>query len=288
MITREQLLGLGYSNEAVDHRIESGWLHPIHAGVYAVDRPELTREGYLIAAVLACGEGAALSHDSAAELWGIRPRGPGCIHVSVFAHRDPRRRGIRLHRRTYFELTRRKGIPVTTPVCTLVDVAARLDDEQLERAVNEAINRDLTDPDRLRAAVAGMRYRRGARRLLKLLDRDTFVVTDTRLEQRLVRIARAAGLPKPQAQRRLEGGRVDLYWPGLIVEADSLRYHRTASQQAKDRLRDQRHAAAGLVTLRFTHWQVFHDPHHVEATLRAVYQKLAASSVSSSSSSGLV
>ena len=114
--------------------------------------------------------------------------------------------------------------------------------------------------------------------LVRLLDRDTFVVTDSRLEQRFVPIARAAGLPKPLTQRHLEGARVDFYWPELrlIVEADSLRFHRTPSQQAADALRNQRHAAAGLTPLRFTHWQIFHDSEHLRNTLAAVAARLAA------------
>jgi very-short-patch-repair endonuclease len=91
----------------------------------------------------------------------------------------------------------------------------------------------------------------------------------------LLRIARRAGLPRPQTQRRLAGGRVDFYWPrlGLIVEADSLRFHRTPAQQRADRLRDQKNAAAGLITLRFTHWQIFFDPDHVSAILVAVSRR---------------
>jgi very-short-patch-repair endonuclease len=272
VITRAQLLVIGYSERAIEYRIEVGWLHRIHAGVYAVDREELTLEGGFIAAVLACGEGAALSHESAAQLWQIRRRRPGPIHVSVPEGRRVSRPGIKIHRRTRFEVTRRYGIPVTTPVCTIVDVAAGLTDELLERAVNEAINRDLVDPERLRVALDRLPHRRGARRVRALLDRDTFVVTDTMLEQRFLPIARAAGLPKPETQAHLAGGRVDFYWPELklIVEADSLRFHRTPAQQLNDRLRDQRNAVAGLTTLRFTHSQIWFDTPHVCATLERI------------------
>jgi very-short-patch-repair endonuclease len=122
-----------------------------------------------------------------------------------------------------------------------------------------------------------MRHRRGARRLAALLDRDTYAVTESRLEQAFLRIVRQAGLPKPQTQRRLGGGRVDFYWPdlGLIVEADSLRYHRTPSQQRADRIRDQKHAAAGLTSLRFTHWQIMFDPAYVGEILANVTERLA-------------
>lgn len=243
---RRQLLGLGYSSEWIRHAVASKRLYPIHAGVYAVGRRDLTPEGYFIAAVLACGPRAVLSHESAAELWQIlRPR-KGDIHVSVPTDVSINRPGIKVHRRSEFEATRRRGIPVTTLICTIVDLATSLNDEALERSVNEAANRDLVDPERLRRELDTMRGRRGVPRLAKLLDRDTYAITDTELEQRFLRIVRKAGLPIPRTQRHLEGGRVDFYWPdlNLIVEADSLRFHRTPSQQRADRLRDQKHAAA--------------------------------------------
>lgn len=277
VVTRGQLLELGYTSRAIEMRLQAGRLHPLHAGVYAVGRPALTREGHFIAAVLACGDGAALSDESAGEHWRIRAPRLGPIHVSVRG-RHARRRGIQVHRRAAFETTRHLGVPVTTAVCTIVQLATTLADDPLERSVNEAVNLGLTDPVRLRAAVAGMPHRRGAGRILRLLDRDTYAVTDSRLEQRLLRIALKAGLPKPATQVRREGGRVDFFWPelGLIVEADSLRFHRTPAQQRADRLRDQRHAAAGFQTLRFTHWQIFHEPEHVAATLAAVARRLQA------------
>ena len=75
VVTRAQLLGLGLTSDAIDHRLRKGRLHRVHRGVYAVGRPQLTRHGVLLAAVLSCGPGAALSHAAAAELWGIRRRG---------------------------------------------------------------------------------------------------------------------------------------------------------------------------------------------------------------------
>jgi very-short-patch-repair endonuclease len=157
-------------------------------------------------------------------------------------------------------------------VDTLVDLATLLRLPDLERTVNEAVNRDLTDPERLREALTGMRRRRGVRTLVALLDRDTYVVTESILEQRSLRIARRAGLPKPTTQRRLGGGRVDFVWLDikLIVEADSLRFHRTAAQQRKDVLRDQAHFKAGLIPLRFTHWQMYYDAAYVAETLTGV------------------
>jgi very-short-patch-repair endonuclease len=148
-----------------------------------------------------------------------------------------------------------------------------LNGTQLERAVNEAVNRDLVDLDELRAAVIG---RAGGRPLGTMLDRDTFALTDSELEQYFLPIARAAGLPRPQTQAHVNGFRVDFYWPelGLVVEADSLRFHRTPAQQRRDRERDQAHAIAGLTPLRFTHWQIAREPRHVKGVLTAVVATL--------------
>jgi very-short-patch-repair endonuclease len=132
--------------------------------------------------------------------------------------------------------------------------------------------------ERLRAAVAGM-ARPGAAALRRVLDYRTFSLTDSALERRLLPIARRAGLPKPLTRQIVNGFRVDFYWPylRLIVETDGLRYHRTPAQQARDRQRDQALTAAGFTVLRFTHAKVAFEPVHVEATLRAVAVRLAAS-----------
>jgi very-short-patch-repair endonuclease len=121
-----------------------------------------------------------------------------------------------------------------------------------------------------------MRGRRGVAILRDTLDRRTFVLTDSELERRFLPIARRAGLPKPETQMMVNGFRVDFYWPelGLVVETDGLRYHRTPTQQAADRVRDQAHAAAGLTPLRFTHAQIAYEPGQVRETLGAVSGRL--------------
>jgi very-short-patch-repair endonuclease len=121
-----------------------------------------------------------------------------------------------------------------------------------------------------------MRGQRGVGVLRRVLDRHTFVLTDSELERRFVPIARRAGLPRPKTQAVVNGFRVDFFWPqlGLVVETDGLRYHRTPAQQAADRVRDQAHIAAGLMPLRFTHAQVSYETAHVEATLRATALRL--------------
>ncbi len=112
--------------------------------------------------------------------------------------------------------------------------------------------------------------------LRKVLDCQTFVLTDSDLERLFLPIARSAGLPLPRTGRRLNGFKVDFYWPdlGLVVETDGLRYHRTPAQQARDRVRDQAHAAGGLTCLRFTHAQIRYGTEHVRATLVSVVRRL--------------
>jgi very-short-patch-repair endonuclease len=112
----------------------------------------------------------------------------------------------------------------------------------------------------------------------ELLDRRTFRLTDSELERRLLPIVRRVGLPPPETGAEVNGFRVDFYWPdlGLVVETDGLRYHRTPAQQARDRLRDQMHLAAGTTPLRFTHAQVRFEPEHAEGTLTSVAHRLRA------------
>jgi very-short-patch-repair endonuclease len=279
VVTRRQLLVLGYSRHAIDHRIANGRLHPVWRGVLAVGRLELTTYGRFMAAVLSCGEGAVLSHESAAALWEIRSARRRGFEVSVPLSAFPRRSGIVVHRRANYaelELVRHHGIPVTSPICTLVDLATRLRRDQLEAAVNDADKRGLTDPEKLRSALETMTGRRGAPALRQMLDRLTFTLTDSELERRFLPLARRAGLPQPQTGRHVNGFKVDFYWPdlGLVVETDGLRYHRTPAQQAKDGVRNHAHAVAGLTPLRFTHAQVASEPRHVEATLTAVMHRL--------------
>jgi very-short-patch-repair endonuclease len=222
-----------------------------------------------------------LSHRSAAELWGIRERRGGQIEVSVPIERKPQARGVLIHRRRSLESTdgrKRFGIPVTAPARTLVDLATRLKPRELEAAINEADRLDLIDPTRLRQAIDGMPSQPGAGTVLRLLDRQAFLLTDSELERAFLRLVCRAGLLAPHTGVQLHGFRVDFFWPevGLVVETDGLRYHRTPSQQARDRRRDQAHTAAGLTTLRFTHAQVRFEPAEVVDVLARVIGRLAA------------
>lgn len=275
VVTRRQLLERGYTAKAIRRRLDNGRLHPVRHGVYAVGRPELTPLGVWMAAVLSCGPGALLSHESAAVLWGIVRARRGDVHVSVVHERCRQGAGIAVHRRsglTDKDRARHRGIPVTSPICTLIDLAPRLSKRQLEAAVNEADALDLVDPERLRAGLDRRSGRPGVKPLRTLLDRLTFVLTDSDLERLFLPLVRKAGLPLPITRTYVDGFKVDFHWPdlNLVVETDSLRYHRTPAQQARDRLRDQAHLVAGRRPLRFTHAQVKYEPAYVEKTLRAI------------------
>jgi very-short-patch-repair endonuclease len=279
VITRRQLLDLGMSTEAIEHRLASGRLHRLHWGVYAVGRPEVDQRGRLMAAVLSCGPAAMLSHESAASLWGFWA-GAARIDVVVPEGTLRRRPGMRVHRRTGLTLEHRRvidGIPVTDPVSTLIDLATRNGLSRLDRAVNDADRLDLIDPESLRAALDATSSRPGVGRLRCLLDSHTFAPTDSVLERQFLQLVCDAGLSRPVTQVMVNGFRVDFHWPdlGLVIETDGLRYHRTPAQQKRDHLRDQAHAVAGLTALRFTAAQICYEPDWVRGTLAAVATRLS-------------
>ena len=207
---------------------------------------------------------------------------PGPIEISVPPNVTRRPKGIvgpqaHAHQR---DRTRRHNIPVTTIACTIIDLATRLDDSELERAISEATSRHLTTPDHLLSVLNVTHKRNGAPRLRNLLTRHSFRLTDSELERIFIPLSLKAGLPVPETRTYVNGFKVDFSWPalGLVVETDSLTFHRDPFQQRNDRLRDQAHTAAGLTQLRFTHWQVKYDPRHVQKTLRVVGQRLLAAS----------
>jgi very-short-patch-repair endonuclease len=281
VVARRQLLALGMSEQSIQHRIGQGRLHRVERGIYAVGRPELTRHGRWLVAVMSCGSRAALSHASAAALWGLSASDGGRIEVSVpFA--SPRRRpGVHVYRRPNLEakdVVERERIPVIVPVLTLIDLARTQGDAEIERLINAADKRDLIDPGTLELALDAYPGRPGISRIRRVLGRRSFRLTDSELERRFLRLVESAGLPTPLTGHPLNGFKVDFFWPelGLVVETDGLRYHRTPAQQARDRLRDQAHTAAGLTTLRFTHAQVCFEAPHVRSTLLAVVRRLQA------------
>ncbi len=224
-----------------------------------------------MAAVIACGDGAHLSHRSAAALWRIGTESSG-IDVTLRRPGRVRRPGLEVRSRPSLparDFTRRRNIPVTTPVRTLIDLATELEDRPLERAVNQADVHDLVDPETLREALVSRGGQPGVKRLAALLDRHTFRLSDSDLEIYFRPLAARAGLPVPETKAWVLGFEVDFNFPslGLVVEADGLRYHRTPAEQARAVKRDQTHVAAGLRVLRFTHWQIAYEAGYVVGVL---------------------
>jgi very-short-patch-repair endonuclease len=247
-----------------------------------VGRPEVSDNGRWMAAVLACGDGAVLSHSSAAALWRIGFESRSVIELSLpsLSHREVPE--LRIHRRPSLrsrDVTTEYGIPVTTPVQTLIDMALRLDRPGVERMINEADKYNLVHPPELRRALDERAGEPGVAVLRHILDRRTFRLTKEELERRFLPLAREAGLPVPLTGQWVNEFEVDFYWPelGLVVETDGLRYHRTPAEQARDRLRDQAHTAAGLTQLRFTHEQVRYEPEHVVRILVQTTSRFAIS-----------
>ena len=222
-----------------------------------------------MAAVLACGDTAALSHDSAAALYRLADA-TGPIHVSVIGE-SRSRKGIVVHRRPELHATTRGGIRITTPAQTLIDVAPDWDRSRLEQAIGEADLRRLVSLQALRTAATKAGNPGAAMRAV--IDRVTFRVTQSELEREVLRLVAKARLPLPETQTRFGKRRVDFYWPQaeLVVEADGGWTHRTAAQQTADRRRDQAHLKAGRTPLRVTHWQVFQEPAETAALLVDVF-----------------
>ena len=218
------------------------------------------------------GNGAVLSHRSAAALLGIGNERPEGIDLIVRRRDAPRRPGLRIHGRPSLstaEILLFDDLPVTSPVRTLIDLTTELGPIAIERAVNNADKRDLIDPEALRLALAAHAGEPGVRPLRQILDRLTFRLSDSDLEIYFRPIAESAGLPAPLSKQRVNRFEVDFFWPdlGLVVETDGLRYHRTPSAQKRDALRDRAHVLAGMTPLRFTHYEIRHEPRRVHADL---------------------
>lgn len=282
VVSRDQLRAVGYVPEAINHRIKTGRLHRLHRGVYAVGRKAVTDHGRWMAAVLACGDGVVLSHTSAAALWRIGAEDHNVVELSLPSPSRKRRPGLRIHRRPSLgprDFTTEFDIPTTTPARTLIDLAPRLDRAGIERAVNEADKYNLLTPPALRRALEGYGGEPGVAILRTILDRRTFRLTKEELERRFLPLAAKAGLPVPVTGPKVNGFEVDFFWPelGLVVETDGLRYHRTPAEQARDRLRDQAHSAAGMTQLRFTHEQVRYEPGYVVRILAQTASRFAIS-----------
>jgi hypothetical protein len=279
VVGRAQLLALGLSCSAIDRRVGVGRLHVLHRGVYSVGHRVVGEAGRRWAAVLACGSGAILSDASAAAAWDIRASASRTVHVTVGSSGRARRPGIRLHRRGVLppdEIARLDGLPITTPARTLLDLAASgLRGRPLEAALDCAELLRLLDFAELHHLLARYPGRPGSPALNAMLSRYVAGTVDTRsvLEELVLELCDAHGLPRPHVNCVIEGKVRDFHWPGsrLVVEADSYTWHRSPTALNDDRERDVVLLLAGYRSLRFTWEQVTKRRGYVaDAILRAL------------------
>lgn len=275
VVARRQLLEVGLSSGDLQGRLTRGTLLALHRGVYAVGHGRITQEGRWMAAVLACGPDAALSHRSAAQLWGLVPR-HGSVPEVTRARGFRGRPGIRAHRSKLppDELEVVDGIPVTSVSRTLLDLSSVLGPSQLDEALNEAEVRQLTSvlslPDLLR------RYpgRRGSDVLRAVLADGGAGVTRTELERRFAALIATSGLPKPRRNAPIAvRGRfyeLDCVWERerAIVELDGRAVHGTRRAFEADRERDRILLAEGWRPMRVTWRQLRDEPGAVVNDLR--------------------
>jgi very-short-patch-repair endonuclease len=285
VVSLAQLLDLGFGPHGIAERVRTGRLHRIHRGVYAVSPARLRNEGYWLAAVLACGPGAVLSHRSAAELWELRPSAAATIDVTVPSQNGRgKRRGIRVHRSRRLaaeETVVRDHIHVMSVARTLLDLADVLPTQSLGRAIDEAEYRGRFDLTSLNAVVANNPGRRGAKVLA--LAKGAPQRTRTKLEEAFLEFCRRHHLPSPQVGTTIAGYEVDFAWPDahLIVETDGLAAHRTRRAMEGDRTRDRRTLRAGYKTVRLTDRAMRDEELEVARDLREMLTQAGTSSARS-------
>jgi very-short-patch-repair endonuclease len=251
---------LGLGARAVQQRASVGRLHRVHRGVYAVGHAALRKEGRWLAAVLACGPAAVLSHASAAAHWGLLQSEATRIDVTAPASRHGAA-GLRLHRSRSLDArdtANHEGIPITTVPKTLLDLAATVQPHRLERALAQAERLRLYDHNAIEDVIARANGHRGRAALARAIAREP-KFTRSELEAWFLELVRDAALPEPLVNLSLTAPdhprlEVDFCWPShrLIVELDGWETHRTRAAFEADRRRDAALQAVGWRVLRFT------------------------------------
>ena len=262
LVTSAQLATLGFTKARRESWIRSGRLHRVFRGVYVFGRPMLSQHGRWLAAVLACGPGACLSHLSAALLWGLVVAEGQCIDVTAPRSRTSRP-GIDVHRPLRPPaIVEHLGIPVTTIARTVEDLSRTFAPGPLRRLVGEAELRPEFDPDALPP------------RLWSLVADPVDGAPPNRLESRFLRICEEAGLPRPLVNQDWGDWNIDFLWPRhrVAVETDGRAVHARRTQFSRDRRKDRDLQLAGYLALRFTHHEVMRRPTVVTDALRAALQ----------------
>lgn len=271
VVAQRQLVGLAVGRNVIRRWVECGRLHPVHRGVYAVGHSRLTIRGHWMAAVLACGEGALLSHRSAAALWGLIATVFGRPHVTVPRRGAHARPGLVVHATLHLAPAERRvrdAIPVTSVARTLLDLA-ETEPQSLPRAWDTAERLQLLDTREVEAACRRGHGRHALKHMEPLLADRTRTVADTRLEleARFFDLCREYALPLPSCNVLIEGYLVDAVWPAqrLIVELDSWEFHRGRRAFEEDRARDAALQLAGYRVIRITWRRLVDRPCEVAA-----------------------
>jgi very-short-patch-repair endonuclease len=274
----EQLRGLGYDRHTVHSLVAKGWLHRVHRAVYAVGHTRLSVKGQWMAAVLACGPGAALSHAHAAALHDLRTIPSGLIDVTAPGRRHVP--GVRCHRARTLDpqdVTVVDAIPVTTVARTLLDQAERLSAQRLRTLLEATLRREVFDLNSIEATIARSPGRHGIAPLTEALTylADEAPWTQSEKERHFLEFARAHGLPEPSVNVVVLHDPVDFFWPGsnLIVEVDGWEFHKTHEAFEADRLKDAKHHVAGFTVLRITARRIDRDAPAVAGEIRALLRR---------------
>jgi len=278
VVSSRQLRHLGYSKSSIGRAAATKRLHRIHRGVYAVGHKPLTRRSDCLAAVIACGRGALLSHSSAAWLWGLLPTYPVPIEVTV-PRRGQGRSSLRLHHAPALvdeDRALRQRIPLTSLARTLLDLAAAVPSHRLERAIERSEQLrifHLRDVDSLLARTVGHPGAGRLRRALDLYREPAF--TRSGLERRFLGLVREAGLPAPSANVFVAGYEIDMYWERerFAVELDGYEEHRIRAAFERDRLRQEELKLAGIEMIRLTGRRIAREPEVVVKRLAALLEQ---------------
>lgn len=262
-----QLRRIGFSPREIAKMVERGHLQPVFRGVHAVGHGNLTIRGRWMAAVLACGGAAMLSHSSACALWELRPVVGGPIEVTVSGTGRRSRGAIRVHSARSLspaDRVRLHGIPVTSLSRTLLDAAAIQPEQRFRLTLEAAQRSDAFNLVAIDKTIRAARGHHGIRPLLAAIAhlRDEPPETRSELERRFLAVVRAAGLPEPQLNVPMHGFLLDAYFPQyrLVVEVDGWKFHRTRRSFESDRRRDTVLAVAGLQTVRLTRERLKGEP----------------------------
>jgi very-short-patch-repair endonuclease len=278
VVTAGQLQRLGFSSAGISRMSRAGRLRRIHRGVYGVGHRAFPRRGRCLAAVLACGKGAVLSHGSAAWLLGLAPNLPDLVDVTAPSH-GQRHPGISLRHSSTLTAPEHgvlAGVPVTAWPRTMLDVAATRSRRELNDAVERAERRGILDVSAVDALLRRRHGDRGAARLRLAIDiyRDP-VFSRARSERLFLAMVKKAGLPRPAINTWVDKFEIDAYWEAerFAVEVDGWEAHRTRRAFEDDHLRWEEMKLAGIEVIPVSARRIEKHPTEVGRRLRTLLER---------------